>query len=311
VVSLEARTNEELDVVRTARRRAASRTTVLFIVAVTAVLVAGSAVAPARLLGQATAATIPTASKSDISVHYNEQYGPEAIEQADVYRSTSVRGWRPAVLIVHGGGWHEGSKGGWNHVAGQLADAGFVVVVANYFLSTPTQSGFPRELHQLKAAIEWMRANSATFGIDGRHIGALGSSAGGNLVAMLATDAYGPLDSGNRLGAAITWSGILDLATQPGLTNDIPQYVGCHVDCRAVLNDASPLHHVSGGDTPIELFNSTHELVPYRTVQAMDAALTASQVVHKLVIYDGSEHGVDYGDQAMPDTIAFLHQQLG
>ena len=156
-----------------------------------------------------------------------------------------------------------------------------------------------------------MRDNAPAYGIDGRHIGALGSSAGGNLVAMLATDAHGPLDSGSRLGAAVTWSAILDLANQPGLTTDIPTYVGCHVNCRSVLDAASPLHHVSGGGTPIEMFNSTHELVPLTSVKAMDAKLTAAQVVHTTVIYDGTTHGTGYADTATPTSIAFLQQHLG
>lgn len=273
----------------------------------------------ARLLGlvlliTASVAYAPhpadAATSSGVQIKYNLHYGPAAIEVADVYRSDSATGSQPGVLIVHGGGWHSGSKGGWAGRAEQIAAAGFVVVVANYQLATPTTGGFPVQLHELKQAIEWMRSDAATLHIDPVRIGALGSSAGGNLVAMLATDAVGPLDSGDRLRAAVTWSAILDLTTQPGLTDAIPEYVGCQVDCAAVLVDASPLHHVSAGDSPIELFNSTAELVPLATVQAMDARLSAHHIDHKLVIYPGHQHGVDYSAQAMPDTIKFLQQQL-
>jgi acetyl esterase len=273
-----------------------------------------------RLLGSlvvltvvlAVSAPVPAGASTptDVSVQYNLHYGAASIEVADVYRSTTATGSQPAVLIVHGGGWHSGSKGGWSGQAEELAEAGFVVVVANYQLATATVGGFPHQLHELKAAIVWMRAQATQLHIDPRRIGAMGSSAGGNLVAMLATDADGPLDSGDRLRAAVTWSAILDLATQPGLTNAIGEYVGCQVDCAAVLDDASPLHHVSTGDTPIELFNSSKELAPLKTVQAMAARLTAHHVDNQVVIYPGSGHGVDYGTQAMPATIAFLQQQL-
>jgi acetyl esterase len=255
-------------------------------------------------------AAASAATPTDVSVQYNLHYGSAAIEEADVYRSTTAAPVEPGVLIVHGGGWHSGSKGGWSGQAEQLAAAGFVVVVANYQLATATESGFPSQLHELKAAVEWMRSDAAKLKIDPKRIGALGSSAGGNLVAMLATDADGPLDTGNRLRAAVTWSAILDLTTQPGLTSAMAEYVGCQVNCQTVLADASPLHHVSTGDTPIELFNSTAELVPLKTVQAMGARLDDHHVVHTIVTYPGHEHGVDYATQAMPATIAFLQQQL-
>ena len=68
---------------------------------------------------------------------------------------------------------------------------------------------------------------------------------------------------------------------------------------------------MSTGDTPIEIFNSTAELVPMSHVRAIDARLTDHHVYHKLVIYSGHEHGVTYGDRAMPATIDFFKQQLG
>ena len=253
---------------------------------------------------------VSATSSIGVTVQHNLHYAPAAIEVADVYRSTTATGPEPAVLIVHGGGWQTGSKGGWISEADQLAAAGFVVVVANYQLASPTVVGFPHQLHELKAAIQWMRSDATALGINPARIGALGASAGGNLVAMLATDAAGPLDSGNRIRAAVTWSAILDLTTQPGLSNAIAQYVGCHTDCAAVLADASPIHHVSADDTPIELFNSTQELVPLATVQAMDARLSARHVYHEVVIYPGHGHATDYAAQAMPATIQFLQRQL-
>jgi acetyl esterase/lipase len=190
--------------------------------------------------------------------HTDVRYGPESVEVADLYRLSGTIGRLPAILVVHGGGWHSGSKEGWR----------------------------------------------------GR-IGAFGSSAGGNLAAMLASDAYGPLDCRNRVAAAVTWSAMLDLTTQPGLADAMADYVGCRVNCSAVLAAASPLHHVSSDDTPIELFNSTRELVPMTSVRAMDARLTSHHVFHKLIIYTGSEHGVSYGDRAMASTVKFFHDHLG
>jgi acetyl esterase/lipase len=137
------------------------------------------------------------------------------------------------------------------------------------------------------------------------------TSAGGDLAAMLASNGYEPLDSGNRVAAAVTWSAMFDLTTQPGSAVAIADYVGCRVNRSAVLADASPLNHVSSDDAPIELFNSTRELVPMTAVRAMDARLTSHHVFHKLIIYSGNSHGVSYGERAMASTIKFFHDHLG
>jgi hypothetical protein len=51
--------------------------------------------------------------------------------------------------------------------------------------------------------------------------------------------------------------------------------------------------------------------VPMTAVRAMDARLTASDVYHTLIIYDGSQHGVSYGDRAITSTIKFFRDELG
>jgi acetyl esterase len=196
------------------------------------------------------------------------QYGPEAEELADVYRPSGVTAVLPAVLVVHGGGWVSGSKAETSSIASKIAAAGFVTVNVNYRLATPTQLGSPHQLHELKQAVEWIRSQSAALNVDPARIGALGTSAGGNLVAMLGTDAVGPLTGGNRIRAAVTWSAPLDLTNQPYLSNDVSIYVGCSTNCSAVLTDASPLYHASSGDTPIAIFNSSDEIVPVEQVIA-------------------------------------------
>ena len=102
---------------------------------------------------------------TSIFVQRDLHYGPDPIEVADVYRPSGTTGRLPGVLIVHGGGWHSGSKGGWSTRARELAGAGFVVVVANYQLASATVTGFPHQLHELKQAVTWMRSDAAKLHI--------------------------------------------------------------------------------------------------------------------------------------------------
>ncbi len=90
----------------------------------------------------------------------------------------------PLVVWVHGGGWRKGSKGNGGRIRGLVAQ-GFAIASINYRLSGEAQ--FPAQIHDCKAAIRWLRAHAKKYGYDAKRIGAAGSSAGGHLVALLAT----------------------------------------------------------------------------------------------------------------------------
>src|SRR5690606_14422498 len=70
-------------------------------------------------------------------------------------------------------------------IAQALADRGFVTVTISYRLSGEAQ--FPAQIHDCKASVRWLRANAEKYGVDPDAIGATGLSAGGHLVALLAT----------------------------------------------------------------------------------------------------------------------------
>ncbi len=70
----------------------------------------------------------------------------------------------PAVLLVHGGGWRSGDRSQLRGYGVLLGREGFVCVASEYRL-TPA-SRWPAQLHDVKAAIRWMRANADRLGID-------------------------------------------------------------------------------------------------------------------------------------------------
>lgn len=92
---------------------------------------------------------------------------------------------RPTVLIIHGGGWRSGDRSQHIPLAQKLAERGFVAVTAEYRLST--EALYPAAVHDLKAAVRWLRANAHKYNIDADKIAALGFSAGGQLAALLST----------------------------------------------------------------------------------------------------------------------------
>jgi acetyl esterase/lipase len=232
----------------------------------------------------------------------------------EVYRRAGERRDAPAVLLVHGGGWSGGSKARMAPYARRLARAGFVAFNAGYTLAAPGLPAYGVQPRQLRAVVRWIRRESDRFGVDRRRIGALGSSAGGHLAALLATDGRGPRGGGARLAAAVTWSAPLDLsslAQHHMLGPAATRLLGCPLSaCPDRWAATSPLAHVDPGDPPMLLFNSRRELVPLRQSLEMSARLTAAAVPHALRIVEGNRHARDYAGEVWRETIAFLREEL-
>lgn len=90
---------------------------------------------------------------------------------------------RVAVVMIHGGGWISGSKENLIPMAQQLAKKGYVTITVEYRLGG--EATYPAGVHDLKAAIRWLRANADQYGIDSNKIAAYGCSAGAHLASLL------------------------------------------------------------------------------------------------------------------------------
>jgi acetyl esterase/lipase len=122
----------------------------------------------------------------------------------------------PVILNIHGGGWSAGSKDSVYDSAIACVQTGMAVISVEYRLTG--EACFPAQLHDLKAAVRWVRANASVYNFDPDHIGCLGGSAGGHLASILAvtgdqTDLEG--DGGNagyssRVQACLDGFGVSD-----------------------------------------------------------------------------------------------------
>ncbi len=243
-------------------------------------------------------------------------YGPLPRERADVHLPLPPRsGVAPAVLLVHGGGWAHGNRRRMATTADAFAHAGFVAVDVDYALLRAGVDGLPQQRRDLRRAVRWMRFNAQRFGIDPARIGALGTSAGGHLAALLATSGTGPLTAGSRVAAVVTWSAPLDLGALPAgwLGGVVDALVGCPVrgGCPGLRAAASPLAAVTPDDPPMLLFNSRRELVPATQAERMAAALHAVGVRADLTLLDGTLHAREYTPRALGPSVAWLRRVLG
>jgi acetyl esterase/lipase len=88
----------------------------------------------------------------------------------------------PVIVAVHGGGWQNGDRSAFKHLAPFLAKNGYAVFAISYRLA---KAGvYPAEVYDVKAAVQFVRAKAGDLGVDPDRIGLMGASAGAHLVAL-------------------------------------------------------------------------------------------------------------------------------
>ncbi|MDF2788211.1 MAG: alpha/beta hydrolase [Neobacillus sp.] len=98
----------------------------------------------------------------------------------------------PVIVWLHGGGWRIGDRKLGPDFRVWFAERGYAMASIEYRLTG--EALFPAQIHDVKAAIRWLRFSANEFGLDGDHIGLWGSSAGGHLAALAGTTGEGILE---------------------------------------------------------------------------------------------------------------------
>src|SRR4029453_5328427 len=94
-----------------------------------------------------------------------------------------------AVILVHGGGWSAGSKQA-NFIQPlfkPLDESGLAWFSIDYRFSP--KHPYPAAVRDVEAAIRYIKAHAKEFRIDPKRLALMGESAGGHLVALVATRA--------------------------------------------------------------------------------------------------------------------------
>jgi acetyl esterase/lipase len=241
-------------------------------------------------------------------------------QQLDVCAPTATGKPRPAVLLIHGGGWHSGDKSTVQSTCEWLAQSGFVTFNVDYRLWPAAR--YPAQPDDVLAALRFVRrpATVSHYEIDPTRIAAFGGSAGGNLAALLALRPSGPLTGGDRVAALVDLSGPMDLTAgaltdpqDPRLTADETGFLNCPSLARCPLAPvASPLLAVSADDPPVFIGQASVDFVPREQGDALAAALKRVGVPVTVETTAGTFHSFGVLTPAMrTDILTFLHTQLG
>lgn len=232
----------------------------------------------------AYAAPIPAASKGHL---------------LDLYTPEGSSGPLPLVIWTSGSAFlGDNGKEGARYMAPALLNAGFAV--AGVSVRSSSQTKFPGNLHDIKAAIRFLRANAAQYGIDPNRIAIMGDSSGGWTSAMAALTGDVPELEGlevekdtstqgvsSTVQAAVAFYPPTDFLSMdawattacikgnarlgPGMCHDDPGspeslLIGCAIQtCPANASLADPALYVSAKDPPLMILHGRADpLVPHQ-----------------------------------------------
>jgi acetyl esterase len=151
--------------------------------------------------GSLAVATVPfedVAEVRDVAISAEPMIG------ARLYRP--ARGTLPLLVYFHGGGWVVGSVALSDNSCRALANASGCAVLSVEYRLAP-EHRYPAAADDAYAATAWAAANAQELGIDPERIAVGGSSAGGNLaavVSLMARDRGGPRVRAQYLHVPVT-----------------------------------------------------------------------------------------------------------
>ena len=235
----------------------------------------------------------------------------------------------PTIVWVHGGAWRSGSKT--SMPLGKLVEAGYAVASVDYRLST--QARFPAQIHDIKAAIRFLRGHGADWKLPTNHIVIAGDSAGGHLAALVGVsnghdELEGSLGDYRKQSSAV--QGILSFYGGANLTTILKQSTPHGLSVRVPALDlllggqpeavpelarlASPVFHVDRSDPPLLLLHGDQDpQMPINQAHELMGAYKKLDLPAHLEVVHGAAHGgaAFYDAERMEIVKAFLERHFG
>jgi acetyl esterase/lipase len=200
----------------------------------------------------------------------------------DLYRPAQCERPCAVFVFVHGGGWIAGSRGSGEGLGRLLTREGYAFFSVDYRLARAGAPSFPGALEDVRAAVDFIRAQAKDYEIDPDKIVMCGASAGGHLAALTALTT--PLET-PFVRALVCAYGVYDLKTQwdheivaRPRGNLVEALLGrSPMEDRRAYFEASPISHVSLQRRKLPVFLGVglqDEVVPSSQTDAFALALS-------------------------------------
>ena len=234
---------------------------------------------------------------------------------------------RPVPLLIwsSGSAWlSDDGKAGAVEAATALTAEGWAV--AGVSVRSSSQARFPAQVHDVKAAIRWLRVNAGHHGLDPDRFAAMGNSSGGWIASMAALTAghaelegeLGNGDLASAVQAAVDLYGPTDFAQMDGHMidpsfaelNTVGGTTDGHGDARSpesrllgaaigtvphLVAAANPASYVTAGAPPMLIVHGAADpLVPHHQSELLYAALAEAGADATFVSVPGAGHAHPY-----------------
>lgn len=253
--------------------------------------------------------------------------GGDEMQRLDVFLPANA-GPHPLIVYVHGGAWRGGSRK--DMPLGKLVAQGFAVASVDYRLSTVAP--FPAQMHDIKAAIRFLRGRAGEYALDPKRFAIAGSSAGGHLAALAGVTGgnaalEGTLgaqrDQSSAVQAIISLFGAADLttilaqSTPQGLKMRVPALellLGGQPDAKPELARlASPVFQADKQSPPLLLIHGDQDpQMPIQQAHELQARYRTLGLPVEFHSIPGAGHGGTqfYDDERTALMTAFLTKHL-
>jgi acetyl esterase/lipase len=229
---------------------------------------------------------------------------------------------------VHGGAWRNGTKA---QVPLGFVQRGFATASLDFRQST--EARFPANVHDITAAIRFLRAKAAEYGYRADRMAIGGSSSGAHLAALVGvTGGHAELEGtvGRHPGESSSVQAILDYYGAANLMTILAQSTpfGLNVrrpaldlllggqpeDTKALAELASPVNHVDRNDPPLLLFHGDQDpQMPINQAHELHGAYKRLRLDAEFHVVHGAAHGGArfFAPEYLDPALTFLRRTIG
>ncbi|MFZ1369389.1 MAG: alpha/beta hydrolase [Ferruginibacter sp.] len=245
----------------------------------------------------------------------NVAYGTDPLQKMDIYlpanRSVATT---KVIILIHGGAWISGDKSEFNpaiidSLKNRVPD--YAIFNINYRLGAlPTTNVFPTQELDVKAAVEFIFGNRASYLVSDKFV-LMGASAGGHLALLQAYKYQSPV----KIKAVVDFCGPTDMVAMyndyavnpPAQLGIVALMSGTPATNSALYTQSSPITTAYANAVnacPTIIFQGTADAIVNATTQsvALKDKLTAATVVNEYHPYIGLGHVDTWGTTTLTDA---------